>query len=156
MLEINQYKPKQQTNAYITQDKLNSGKYLQICNHFVHRPGFEPGTSWSKVQHSTTMPFPPPNTNCSIVKTLQNSTTFMFSVVSYNATHFVKMYKTILCLFTYSKQVTCQRTGFTVSAGKWRWTVAFVRVVPKIVTRCSLHTWIGVARRLCITFKTLV
>ena len=27
---------------------------------FWHRPGFEPWTSWSKVQHSTTMPFPPP------------------------------------------------------------------------------------------------
>ena len=27
---------------------------------FWHRPVFEPGTSWSKVQHSTTKPFPPP------------------------------------------------------------------------------------------------
>ena len=26
---------------------------------FWHRPGFEPGTSWSTVQHSTTMLFPP-------------------------------------------------------------------------------------------------
>ena len=61
MLEINQYKPKQQTNAYITQDKLNSGKYLQILQSLLAPPGFEPGTSWSKVEHSTTIPYPPPN-----------------------------------------------------------------------------------------------
>ena len=54
MLEINQYKPKQQqTNAYITQDKLNSGKYLQICNHFWHRRDSNPGPLGPK---SNTLP----------------------------------------------------------------------------------------------------
>ena len=62
MLEINQYKPKQQTNAYNTTGPTNS-MVVNIYKYaitFWHRPGFEPGTSWSKVQHSTAMPFPPP------------------------------------------------------------------------------------------------